>query len=82
MKPPRDIHSLWDEAIAAQTPEEIDRVIPALRQALHEHCEEIREKLAQYPLIARRLARQINDLLLDQDAAAHRSEPPPGREKK
>ncbi|MGA7855406.1 MAG: hypothetical protein WCA15_18955 [Candidatus Acidiferrales bacterium] len=68
MKPPRDIHELWDQAIAAQTSEELDRVIPELRQALHNHCEDIRDKLTQYPRIARRLSRQINDLLLDQEA--------------
>lgn len=76
MKPPRDIHELWDQAIAAQTSEELDRVIPELRQALHNHCEDIREKLWQYPRIARRLSRQINDLLLDQEAQddqAHQS---------
>jgi hypothetical protein len=73
MKPRRDIHELWDQAIAAQTSEELDRVIPELRQALHNHCEDIREKLWQYPRIARRLSRQINDLLLDQDEQAHRA---------
>jgi hypothetical protein len=81
MKPPRDIHELWDQAIAAQTSEELDRVIPELRQALHNHCEDIREKLWQYPRIARRLSRQINDLLLDQEAQddqAHQSRRTPG----
>jgi hypothetical protein len=73
MKPPRDIHELWDQAIAAQTSEELDRVIPELRQALHNHCEDIREKLGHYPRIARRLARQINDLLLDQEVQARRA---------
>jgi hemoglobin-like flavoprotein len=67
MKPQPDIHDLYAEAIAAETPEELDRVIPKLRQALHEHCEDVRGKLAHYPLIARRLVRQINDLLLDQE---------------
>jgi hypothetical protein len=76
MKPPRDIHELWNQAIAAQTSEQLDRVIPELRQALHEHCESIREKLAQYPRIARRLAYQINDLLLDQDVPAPRANQP------
>jgi hypothetical protein len=73
MKPPRDIHELWDQAIAAQTSEELDCVIPELRQALHNHFEDIREKLTQYPHIARRLARQINDLLLDQDEQPHQA---------
>ena len=67
MKPEHDIGALWDEAIAAKTTEELDRVIPRLRQALHDHCEDVRGKLAHYPLIARRLVRQINDLLLDQE---------------
>lgn len=67
MRAPRDIRELWDQAIAAQTSEDLDRVIPELRQALHNHCEDIRDKLGQYPRIARRLAHQINDLLLDQD---------------
>jgi hypothetical protein len=70
MKPPRDIRELWDQAIAAQTSEELDRVIPELREALHNHCEDIRSKLGQYPRIARRLVHQINDLLLDQDDQA------------
>jgi hypothetical protein len=73
MKPPRDIHELWDQAIAAQSSEELDRVIPELRQALHNHFEDIRDKLTQYPRIARRLARQINDLLLDQDEQPHQA---------
>lgn len=77
MKPPRDIRELWDQAIAAQTSEELDRVIPELRQALHQHCEGIREKLAQYPSIARRLVHQINDLLLDQDLQDRRAPQPP-----
>jgi hypothetical protein len=59
LKPERDIHDLYAEAIAAETPEELDRVIPKLRQALHEHCEDVRGKLAHYPLIARRLVRQL-----------------------
>ena len=84
MKRPRDIRELWDEAIAAQTSEQLDRVIPELRQALHDHCEGIREKLSQYPPIARRLARQINDLLLDEEADAHRgpNQPPSPNNKK
>jgi hypothetical protein len=73
MKPPRDIRELWDQAIATQTSEELDRVIPELRQALHQHCEGIREKLAEYP----RLAHQINDLLLDQDVQAPGTNQPP-----
>jgi hypothetical protein len=76
MKPEHDIHALWDEAIAAQTPEELDRVIPRLRQALHDHCEDVRGKLAHYPLIARRLVRQINDLLLDQETVPHNNQTP------
>jgi hypothetical protein len=58
MKPERDIHDLYAEAIAAETPEELDR-----------------GKLAHYPLIARRLVRQIDDLLVDQEAAP-RTNPP------
>jgi|HubBroStandDraft_4_1064222.scaffolds.fasta_scaffold177969_2 hypothetical protein len=76
MKPEHDIHALWDEAIAAKTPEELDRVIPRLRQALHDHCEDVRGKLAHYPLIARRLVRQINDLLLDQETVPHNNQTP------
>lgn len=78
MKPPRDIRELWDQAIAAQTSEELNRIIPELRQALHHHCEDIRDKLTQYPRIARRLARQINDLLLDQEDQARRAPDLPG----
>jgi hemoglobin-like flavoprotein len=83
MKPERDIHDLYTEAIAAKTPEELDRVIPRLRQALHEHCEYVREKLAHYPLIARRLVRQIDDLLLDQETNPRNTQPQgPNRNKK
>ncbi|MFY9802326.1 MAG: hypothetical protein WA211_19405 [Candidatus Acidiferrales bacterium] len=66
-----DIRELWDEAIAAQTSEELDRVMPRLRQALHDHCEEIRARLVHYARLAGRLALQINELLPDPDAAHH-----------
>ena len=82
MKPEYDIHALWEEAIAAKTPEELDRVIPRLRQALHDHCEDVRGKLAPYPLIARRLVRQINDLLLDQETIPYNDRTPGLNKKK
>ncbi|MFZ0886013.1 MAG: hypothetical protein WAN14_21605 [Candidatus Acidiferrales bacterium] len=64
--------------------EQLDRVIPELRQALHDHCEGIREKLSKHPPIARRLALQIDDLLLDEDADAHcgPNQPPSPNSKK
>jgi ABC-type branched-subunit amino acid transport system ATPase component len=82
MNPEFNIDDLWAEAIAAKSPEEVDRVLPKLRQALHEHCEEVRRKLRQYPLIARRLVRQINDLLLDQETVPATAPPPDRGSKK
>jgi DNA-binding transcriptional regulator YbjK len=48
------IRTLCQQIVAVQDEDELDSVILELRDALHQHIEQLRERLADYPILVER----------------------------